>query len=682
VKEKIEKAIRIKNFEEFKEIIEVFVNFGEVIIPSHLVKFIITLNKLPLEGKFKRKCSRVIGLHRGEKMELSFIHHLCIWTDARFLEFFFEKYAENKEVIRDITENHNLTTLMNTENPIFQQTPIISVLANGDKEKVWWILNQVVNKKSMKINWNFTDGEGRNILSCLLYNKKLQLKDLYEIFNDYIFTLYKSMIVSFTFMSLAQLFTQVDKNGFVSIVYFLTKVNPKSEEITEELDLFDMIAEKTDFNLIENIFNDDLNNHPLVIWAQCQLSVYFSALLRYIKKSNEDGLLRPMVLWIYIFKFAFRLEWVKIIEQLIKEVRNIETFILDASGGKCITLFDILIEFFESLKAFKIINTEDNFGNRHLIEVLYGKFVQVVYTETKDINIENTAEFIRDFWYFTKLEDCDLGVPAPPVFKIRTIKWYRNLIREKYNKRVEEIKKFIEEFEPKMVNSRTHLICSTFKANAYYSFPYLYSGWERQVYHFEEESSNSCLKVVAIFTWLALGVHRNIFELVYDWEMQNKDLWHLHGDDDKDSDFGEDENEDEESEDEESEGPSIRKITYFRHNFIDKFKLRIYKKEFLWFQISILKKNKFKDAELLFPFLLLKQLDWKYMINKAFVDVLIGKELEFAWRVSYNDRHNSAARELICALIDKIIEVKYVFDLRNDCHYLSFIFNFLLSHGK
>ena len=71
-----------------------------------------------------------------KKIELSFIHNLCIWTDARFLDLFFEKYAESPEVIGNIMGSHNLTTLMNTENPLYQRTPIVSVFGNGRKEIV------------------------------------------------------------------------------------------------------------------------------------------------------------------------------------------------------------------------------------------------------------------------------------------------------------------------------------------------------------------------------------------------------------------------------------------------------------------------------------------------------------------------------------------------------------------
>jgi hypothetical protein len=46
----------------------------------------------------------------------------------------------------------NFTSAMNHPNILYQQTPVISILSNGDMDLVWSLVDQVIAKKHFKID--------------------------------------------------------------------------------------------------------------------------------------------------------------------------------------------------------------------------------------------------------------------------------------------------------------------------------------------------------------------------------------------------------------------------------------------------------------------------------------------------------------------------------------------------
>mmetsp|Transcript_28538 Transcript_28538/g.32620 ORF Transcript_28538/g.32620 Transcript_28538/m.32620 type:complete len:159 (+) Transcript_28538:919-1395(+) len=154
---------------------------------------------------------------------------------------------------------------MNEFSPTIGNSPITSVLINGHYDIIKVVFDHIVNVNSIKIDLGRKDGRNRNVFHCIAYNKNLSSEERLDILENYMLRINGHMIYSAHFTGIRELFNEIDKDGFLPAVLYLSRVKPDSQDDKINLRAFELLCEHTDFEKALTDNKRDNFQHPLIL---------------------------------------------------------------------------------------------------------------------------------------------------------------------------------------------------------------------------------------------------------------------------------------------------------------------------------------------------------------------------------------------------------------------------------
>ena len=200
----------------------------------------------------------------SDSLGVSFIHNLCFNEDHRFISLILSKWSEHPAEFKILTNIEDMTIEMNKVDNMSHLSSINLVLSNGTYHACKAILDHVIIDRSIKISINQKDGRKRNIIHQLIYNKKLSESERLDLIENYLLKLTNDMMFDVEGSSIKENLCQIDKDGFIPIVLFMSLIKVKTQGEELNLKLFQILTSKTDFKKVLSSSKPDNFVHPLV----------------------------------------------------------------------------------------------------------------------------------------------------------------------------------------------------------------------------------------------------------------------------------------------------------------------------------------------------------------------------------------------------------------------------------
>lgn len=133
-------AMKDDNFEEYEIIFNKMLNGEE--------------EKLPFDDRI-------------DALGFSFVHNLSLVKDYLYLDLIFHEWESNSDRVKEVFFIDDLNKHMNTYHSVSGYTPITSILANGSKDMVDYILTKIFIDRAIKLDVSHLDGRGRGVLHLI-----------------------------------------------------------------------------------------------------------------------------------------------------------------------------------------------------------------------------------------------------------------------------------------------------------------------------------------------------------------------------------------------------------------------------------------------------------------------------------------------------------------------------------
>ena len=236
------------------------------------------------------------------------------------------------------------------------------------------------------------------------------------------------------------------------------------------------------------------------------LDKYFKMLLDYPDFDNADVYFFEKFTQRTSIEYAFESDDPIFIKPTFAALEKIDSFIIDDSKGKCITLFEVFCSILENARKRNIfVLGKDESVPSHPTIPLIEELARTIYTVTKDCFDKTATEFLTDFNY-SKAPDVEV-IPAPKIMKKMPARMKKKIM-EDYNRKVAEA----QEAALKNVVSKTFqdILDYCLSKNDYISFPYLYI--IAKPTDFTRTTFERCLKK---------RIHPAIFKIILDHCIKN-----------------------------------------------------------------------------------------------------------------------------------------------------------------
>ena len=288
---------------------------------------------------------------------LTFIANLCINSDHRFIEYILEKNHKYKETLVRLTGIEDINIEINLNNKMLGCSPIIAIFLNGKFELIKAVLDYVVFKKSIRIDINQVDSRKRNLIHSLIYNKMINSEECLYIFENYISKFTEEMAYSAHNTNFKLLFNQVDKDGFLPIVLYLSRIKVDSQEDINHEKMFEILNENTDFDQVFNAETPLNIQHPLIVCIKSKLHKYFSRFLEISKILKSQIIYCEKQTKRSTIEYAFDSQKECFILPILDSLKKIDSFVLGDGLKNSITLFDIFFSVIKSARNNSVFAT-------------------------------------------------------------------------------------------------------------------------------------------------------------------------------------------------------------------------------------------------------------------------------------------------------------------------------------
>lgn len=409
------------------------------------------------------------GIFSPDSMGVSYIHNICLNNDVRFISYLLSVWTNNAAKFSAITSIKDMSREMNTQDSMSKITPINLILINYKVDTCKAILEYIVKHQSITLDTLQKDGRGRNIFHCVLYNKNLTNSEKLELIEDYLLKLDKSMMYNINGPTVKQLMCEIDKDGFIPAMLFVSSVKTDTQYEEENIKLFDIFTRMTDFELVLTDIKSENFVHPLIITMKSKLDHYFKLLV------DMSEIIRKQMVYIEqttsrtTIEYAFDSDMPGFIEVVLDSLDKIDSFVIDDTKDRCITLFDVFFTVLENARNRHIFALyKDEVKPSHPTVELIERLASIIYTKTVDNSGENASEFLSKF-SFSKTPE--VNIPKPKIMKNMPPRIKKNILDE-YNKKVEQAT--IEASKSQIKRTGKDIYLEAFNKNDYISFPYLY----------------------------------------------------------------------------------------------------------------------------------------------------------------------------------------------------------------
>ena len=201
-------------------------------------------------------------------------------------------------------------------------------------------------------------------------------------------------------------------------------------------------------------------------------------------------------------EYAFDSDMHEFIKPMLSALESIDSFIIDVSKGRCITLFEVIWNIFENARKRGVFTTakDEPFLNHPTI-ALIEELGRTIFTVTKDSSGKTGTEFLKDFKYSKASSEVE-DIPKPKIMKKMPPRMKKKLMEE-YNSKVEQAK---EKAKNNIISKTSKdIFDGCFAKNDHISFPYIYSIMKPD--DIEHSAFRTCLEK---------RMHRVIFEIILD----------------------------------------------------------------------------------------------------------------------------------------------------------------------
>jgi hypothetical protein len=304
------------------------------------------------------------------------------------------QYKDSPEEFTKITNIENLNTELNISNQMLKYSPLIAILVNGSFNMIKVIFDHIMVQRSIKIDLNQKDPRNRNIMHCLIYNKKISDEERLYIFENFLMRINQDMTFSADKSSVKPLCNEIDKDGFLPVALYIGKVKHDSQDEDSHLRMFDLLSENTDFDTVLTDLKHDSFMHPLVMCIKSKLDKYFNKLL------TLSSMLKKQIVYMEqdskrsTIEYAFDSQMEAFIRPILNSMDRIDSFILYSSKDICITLFDVFFSVVKNARTVdELVLNKDELEPSHPIVEWIQKLSDIIFTQTKDSKNNRAEDF-------------------------------------------------------------------------------------------------------------------------------------------------------------------------------------------------------------------------------------------------------------------------------------------------
>jgi len=439
-----------------------------------------------------------------DSLGLSFVHNLWIVSDERFIKLILDTHENDTQAFTKLTKIQNMSQEMNRVNKMSHLTPINAILINGKLDMVNVLFDHILKKKTIMIDITSKDSRERNILHWLIYNKNITDEERQQVFKNFIMHIEQSMMYSPHSDSLKPLFNEIDKDGFLPVTLYVSRIKTDSQDKICHLDMFDQISNKTDYSEVSSNKAPSNFTTPLIMCMKSKLPVYFS------KFKNACLIFKNQIISIEetskrsTIEYAFESEMPEFIDPILDALDRVDSFIIGSSPKYWITLFDICTKVVINARNSGVFNEE-----AHPMVKYIEKLTHLVYTKTRDKINNGAAEFLNDFSYKSEQDDSEVDIPKPKIMKKMPPMIKKKLMAD-YNAKVEAAKKAKVDAPVVEMNSTKMIFDNAYKAGDIFSYPFLFKNYEQKE-----------VTIADISAALRGRKHKVIFEILLDYYLDN-----------------------------------------------------------------------------------------------------------------------------------------------------------------
>jgi cupin superfamily acireductone dioxygenase involved in methionine salvage len=279
-------------------------------------------------------------------------------------------------------------------------TPLSTIISNGNKDMVDYVLCKIFLDRDMKIDITKKDNRGRNILHQIIGNKHLSLDYKLEILNKNIAILTDGHIHNPGDFKTSDLYNEIDNDGLSPLTAYICQLTTQNQKTTDVRLTLEFLIERTDFEKTIFKISQPPLVHPFIPCIQITLEDVFKLLLELKPELQSTVFFCDYVTGRTTLEYAFTTKNLYFIEQIIEALNEIDSFVVHNDR---ITLFDVCETIFRLLKDDGTITGRENVKKHdNKIFALYQKLVAKVYTETKAKSGSKAENCLQDFKFLKK----------------------------------------------------------------------------------------------------------------------------------------------------------------------------------------------------------------------------------------------------------------------------------------